>query len=87
MDAHEKINLEEMLTTNEVAAILKKHPVTIRRMVNRKKNPLPCRRIGGTLRFWPQEINDWIERHGTSSQEVSQFIRSKKHVLGEIAKI
>lgn len=81
------INLEIMLTTDDVAEWLKKHPVTIRRLVNREKDPLPSRKIGGTLRYWPSEIKEWIDRQLEKDSSKYPLKRSATDVLGEIAKI
>jgi len=81
------INLSRMLTTDEVAAIIKKHPVTVRRLVNRKNDPLPSRKVGGTLRYWPEEIQEWIDRQTETTSLHIQQNRSISDVLGEIAKI
>lgn len=67
--------------------MLKKHPVTIRRLVRRKRDPLPSHKVGGTLRYWPGEIKAWINRQGIPEHPLFVDNRSASDVLGKISKI
>ncbi len=48
----------EFLTIEELAALLKVSPRTIRRII--KRNELPAIRIGRQLRFRRESINEWL---------------------------
>jgi len=46
----------ELLTTNEVASLLRVHPKHVYRLLRRG---LPARRVGGEWRFSPDEVLEW----------------------------
>lgn len=61
---------EQLLTVEDVATMLRKHPQTIRAMARQRK--IPAIKFGGRTspyRFRPSSIEAWIakqERQGTS---------------------
>lgn len=56
------------MSTNEVAVLLHKKPITVYRMVAAGK--IPCYKQGKTLIFFRDEIYDWISvyRKGTAEE-------------------
>ena len=52
--------LEQLLTVDEVAGLLRLRPSTVRAYAER--GSLPCARIGGRLRFRPSDVSLWIAR-------------------------
>ncbi len=62
---------DEILTVEEVAALLKVTPNFIHEKCrSRAKNPLPVHRIGRYLRFTRSEVIEWynLTRHGVLSK-------------------
>jgi excisionase family DNA binding protein len=57
-DAGTTAAIPRLLTIGEVAAILRMHQRTIRRLVAYRR--LPCVRIGRQLRFVPSDIVRWV---------------------------
>lgn len=53
-------NMEKMLTTAQVAEILGKNVITLRRWVREKGGP-PCHKIGGSGRYFEHELMEWIK--------------------------
>jgi len=47
-----------ILTTNEVAEMLRMHPATICRYATR--GVIPCVRLGSVFRFRKESIEDWL---------------------------
>jgi excisionase family DNA binding protein len=47
------------LSVNELAEILQLDPNTVRRHIRR--GHIPCFKVGGTIRFDPQQVADWLE--------------------------
>lgn len=54
--------MPQYLTTQEVAALLRRSATTIWRLTRRSADPLPGRRLGGTLLFDRDEIDAWVQR-------------------------
>ena len=52
------ITNEPLITAKEVAAILNVSPSWVYQ--NSAAGVLPCRKLGGNLRFVPEEIREWI---------------------------
>ena len=52
--------LQELLTVEDVARILKLRPSTIRAYAEREL--LPCVHVGNRLRFVPSDVGLWIAR-------------------------
>lgn len=56
------VTLQEILTPDEAAALLRVQPSFIYERVRRRsKNPIPCHRIGKYLRFRRSEIEAWFD--------------------------
>jgi excisionase family DNA binding protein len=53
-----KAELEPLMTTDEVAAILRVNPKTVRRLVNAGR--LPCIRFGRSVRFASGDVLAWL---------------------------
>lgn len=62
--------MEPLITSDEVAALLRVDVVTIRRLVNRGE--LPAYRIGSEFRFSQQDLEDYLNRQRTVSVEKQQ---------------
>ncbi len=59
--------LEQLLTADEVATLLRLRPSTVRTYAER--GSLSCVRIGGRLRFRPSDVRLWIEqRHSKGAK-------------------
>ena len=56
---------DALLTTNEVAALLKVHPKNIYRLVRRG---LPGRRLGGQWRYSEADVRAWVESGSPTSE-------------------
>lgn len=52
----------DYLTAREVATLLRRSLTTIWRLTRRPVDPLPGRRLGGTLLFDQGEVSAWISR-------------------------
>jgi excisionase family DNA binding protein len=59
----------EILTVAEVAALLKLSKSQIYEMTNKRtrtgsirENPIPCLKIGGSVRFRKSDIEAWLEK-------------------------
>src|SRR5438876_4704992 len=65
-----ELSVERLLTTEEVAELLRIDPVTVRRLIGRGE--LTAYRIAGEYRFTPADLEKFIE-----SQRVVVDIRSK----------
>jgi len=50
---------EDVLTTEEAAALLRLHPQTVRRLV--RQGTLPGRKLGRDLRFSRRQLMAWVE--------------------------
>lgn len=59
---------EALLTTTEVAGLLKLHPKQVYRLV---RQGLPGRRVGGEWRFSRREVIGWVERGGSTRGEAA----------------
>jgi excisionase family DNA binding protein len=57
---HSEGATEPLLTTAEVARLLRIHPKTVLRYV--KTSGLPCTRLGGRLRFMSAQVLRWLEQ-------------------------
>ena len=57
--AAELRNRKQALTVSEVAEILHFDEETLRRHVRR--GDIPCFKIGGTIRFDPNQLADWLD--------------------------
>lgn len=60
------MSIQEILTVNEVAALLKMsrgqvYEMTRNRARARNEHPLPCLRINGNLRFRRADIDAWLD--------------------------
>jgi excisionase family DNA binding protein len=55
----EKMHMERLLTTEEVADLLRIDPVTVRRLVTRGE--LVAYRIAGEYRFTPSEVETFVK--------------------------
>lgn len=53
--------MNSLLTIEEIAEAWKVSVWTIYRLARRKTNPLPGRRVGGLLRFRPEDVAAWWE--------------------------
>lgn len=53
----------QLLSMNQVSAIMGVHRHTIQRMMNRKENRLPSLKIGGHRRFRLDKLIKWIDKH------------------------
>lgn len=58
-----EIASRRLLSMNEVSTFMKINRHTIRRMMNRKDNPMPSLKIGGNRRFRLDKLLKWIDRH------------------------
>src|SRR5258708_16707739 len=65
-----EVSMERLLTTEEVAELLRIDPVTVRRLIMRGE--LTAYRIAGEYRFTPADVEKFLE-----SQRVVVDIRSK----------
>jgi excisionase family DNA binding protein len=54
-----EVKMNEYLTVKEVAKLLRLSQPTIYSLL-KKKNGIPCHRIGGSWRFVLQEVQDWF---------------------------
>jgi len=61
--------LEEFLTVEELADLLKVHPRTIQRIIQRKE--MPAVRVGRQWRFRREWVAEWIEKNTVNRQEGS----------------
>jgi predicted DNA-binding transcriptional regulator AlpA len=52
----------DIATAGEIAALLKVTPWTIYNYTRRSTDPLPCLRIGGSVRFVRGEVEEWALR-------------------------
>jgi excisionase family DNA binding protein len=52
----------DWLTVGEVGTLLRVHPRTIRRMIDR--GDLPATRVGVQLRIHPQRLAAWLDERG-----------------------
>ena len=55
-------SLERLLTTRDVAEMLRLHEKTVRRMV--REGRLPCLRLGRAVRFKVDDILRWLSARG-----------------------
>lgn len=58
---------DELWTVAEVAAYLRLRPKTIRNRVS--LNAIPHVKVGGSLRFRPAEIREWVTRGTVAAQK------------------
>jgi predicted DNA-binding transcriptional regulator AlpA len=58
----EIIHTQPYLTAREVATLLRRSLTTIWRLTQRPVDPLPGRRLGGTLLFVRDEVTQWVNR-------------------------
>jgi excisionase family DNA binding protein len=66
----------ELWTTHEVAKFLR---VSLKTVFNLRKRGLPYVQLGGTVRFVPQEIRDYLIRsRGLSYPRLRQMIRKRE---------
>lgn len=63
----ETLQPQPYLTTQEVAQLLRRSSTTIWRLTRRPVDPLPGRRLGGTLLFVADEVTQWINRQPTAN--------------------
>ncbi len=60
-----------LLTTQEVADLLRLNVETIYRLVQREG--LPAAKIGGQWRFWAAEVRGWVRgKRGDNTQAISR---------------
>lgn len=59
------MELEPLLTTDDIAAFLKVEVVTIRRLINR--GDIPAYRIGGEFRFMRNELMEYLQKQRTTT--------------------
>jgi predicted DNA-binding transcriptional regulator AlpA len=52
------IDVEELITFEEVSRITKMKINTLRRWASQDK--IPCRKLNGAIRFSPGEIREWL---------------------------
>lgn len=50
------------LSTREVAVLLRRSLTSVYRLTRRPPDPLPARRLGGTLLFVRDEVTRWVDR-------------------------
>lgn len=55
-----KVPIQTLLTYADLSQILKRSEHALRRDVMHRR--IPFKRIGGQVRFDPQEIKEWIEK-------------------------
>jgi excisionase family DNA binding protein len=60
---------EEFFTVEELADLLKVHPRTIQRIIQRKE--MPAVRVGRQWRFRREWVAEWIEKNTVNRQEGS----------------
>lgn len=66
---HVRKDDRELLTTMEVANMLKVARITVYRMANR--GDIPCYRNGKNLLFYKDEITEWVENSKTNGHLLS----------------
>jgi len=54
--------VEQYLTAEEVAEVLKLHPYTVRRLC--RENKIPCFKFGGQWRFKKDDIENMVPANG-----------------------
>lgn len=65
--------LSEILTPEEVAAILRVKPSWVHEKTRtRSRNPLPVLRIGRYIRFRRADVNAWLDRMGSPAKKVAK---------------
>jgi excisionase family DNA binding protein len=67
--------MENLLNVNQVAFILKVHPLTVRRYINEKK--LPAVKAGGNVRIRESDIGAFTR----------EFSVKHKHAVGPLEKV
>lgn len=65
-----------LLTTDEVAALLQVHPLTVRRAVANKK--LRCIRLGRSTRFRREDVTKYVHQMSTTGTRASATSESAK---------
>ncbi|MDX6296936.1 MAG: Helix-turn-helix domain [Nocardioidaceae bacterium] len=53
----------ELMTVNEVAALLRASPSWVYRRTYDKHDPLPCLKLHGAVRFRLADIEAWLDAH------------------------
>ena len=54
----------ELISAKTLGQRLELHASTVRRLARRAVNPMPCVRIGGSIRFDPQVVERWLSGEG-----------------------
>lgn len=53
----------ELLTTQETAAILRIHPVTLRRARCERSIAIPYIKVGGAIRYRREDVDAYLDQH------------------------
>jgi len=67
--------MSDLLAIKDVAEYLRVGPVVVRMLVNRKDIPFVV--VGISVRFRPQDIEDWIDRKALATIARYEFERSR----------
>lgn len=72
----------ELMTVNEVAALLRTSTSWVYRRTYDNHNPLPCLKMHGTVRFRMAEIEAWLDLHQrvVTPQPVGRVVLGKPRV-------
>ncbi len=72
------VNMNKLLTPNEVSIILNCKPVTVYSWA--KTGKLPAYKLNGLLRFDAQEIDDWIKNQKINTKPYHSRISKKQDI-------
>jgi len=75
--------MNNLLSVNQVAFILKVHPLTVRRYIKEKK--LTAIKVGGNIRIKENDLQDFHKEVSPTSLRTGSNVRIKKNIVKQFS--
>jgi excisionase family DNA binding protein len=85
LQVKERVQMEQFMTSEEIAELLHVDPVTIRRLVN--KGELSAYRIGADYRFAPSDLRDYLQRQRIAAHAQKESGADSSNPLDQFAQV